>query len=89
MLKSRDVGARIGRFLSIEELEDLTRGMSKSEAYRLIAALVRHEVENLRDGTKHSFDAKALRRRWKTERRSASDETTDQLTLDQLAATGD
>ena len=89
MLKSRDVGARIGRFLSIEELEDLTRGMARAEAYRLIAALTKHEVENLRDGTRHSFDAKALRRRWKAERRATAEEPADHLTLDQLAATGD
>ncbi|MEJ7617900.1 MAG: lysophospholipid acyltransferase family protein [Pyrinomonadaceae bacterium] len=49
LLKSRDIGARIGRFLSFEELEHLAQGMPKSEAHRLIAALVKHEVENLRD----------------------------------------
>ncbi|HEX8144354.1 MAG TPA: AMP-binding protein [Pyrinomonadaceae bacterium] len=70
IIKSRDIGARIGRYLSIEELEELTKGMARSEAYRLIAALVRHEVENLRDGTRHRFDAKALRKRWKSERRA-------------------
>jgi long-chain acyl-CoA synthetase len=74
MLKGRDVGARIGRFLPAEELEDLTRGMPRSEAYRLVAALVRHEIENLRDRTRHAFDATALRRRWKAERRNADDE---------------
>jgi long-chain acyl-CoA synthetase len=91
VLRSRDVGARIGRFLSIEELEDLTKGMSKSEAYRLIAALVHHEVENLRDGTKNAFDAKSLRRRWRNERRAAAanDESDAQTTLDQFANTGD
>ncbi len=70
IIRSRDVGARIGRYLPVEELEDLTKGMARAEAYRLIAALVRHEVENLRDGTKHSFDSKALRQRWKNERRA-------------------
>ncbi len=75
LLKGREVGARIGRFLSPEELEDLTRGMPKSEAYRLVAALVRHEIENLRDGTRHAFDANSLRRRWKAERRAT---TTDE-----------
>ena len=70
VIKSRDVGARIGRFLSIEELEDLTRGMARAEAYRLIAARVKHEVENLRDGTRRLFDPKALRKRWKAERRA-------------------
>src|SRR6266699_3976606 len=47
VIKSRDVGARIGRFLSIEELEEMTEGMARAEAYRLIAALVQHEVEDL------------------------------------------
>jgi long-chain acyl-CoA synthetase len=70
IIKSREVGARIGRYLSIEELEELTKGMPRAEAYRLIAALARHEVENLRDGTRHAFDAKALRRQWKSERRA-------------------
>lgn len=69
-IKSRDVGARIGRFISIEELEELTKGMARAEAYRMIAALVRHEVENLRDRTRYAFDAKGLRKQWKSERRS-------------------
>jgi long-chain acyl-CoA synthetase len=73
IIKSRDIGARIGRYLSIEELEELTKGMPRNEAYRLIAALVHHEVLNLRDGTRHSFDSKALRKRWKSERRAHSD----------------
>ena len=71
LIRSRDIGARIGRYLSIEELEELTKGMPRAEAYRLIAALVRHSVENLRDGTRHAFDAQALRRQWKSERRAA------------------
>ena len=70
IIKSREVGARIGRFLSIEELEELTQGMARAEAYRLIAALVKHEVENLRDRTRGAFDPKALRKRWKAERRA-------------------
>jgi long-chain acyl-CoA synthetase len=70
MIRSRDIGARIGRFLTYEELVDLTKDMPRAEAYRLIAALVQHSVENLRDGTRHAFDAKALRRRWKSERRT-------------------
>jgi long-chain acyl-CoA synthetase len=70
IIKSRDVGARIGRLLSFEELDELTKGMARTEAYRLIAALLRHEVENLRDHTRHAFDAKGLRKQWKTERRA-------------------
>src|SRR5690349_5773132 len=69
IIKSRDVGARIGRFLEIEELEEMTKGMPRAEAYRLIAARVRHEVVNLRDRTRTPFDAKAMRRQWKSERR--------------------
>src|SRR5205085_12128605 len=52
IIRSRDVGARIGRLLTIEELEEMTKGLPRAEAYRLIAARVRHEVENLRDHTR-------------------------------------
>ncbi len=69
IIKNRDVGARIGRFLEIEELEEMTKGMSRAEAYRLIAARVRHEVVNLRDRTRGQFDAKTIRRQWKSERK--------------------
>ncbi len=69
IIKSRDIGARIGRFLSIEELEEMTKGLPRAEAYRLIAARVRHEVVNLRDGTRHPFDAKGLRKLWRSERK--------------------
>ncbi|MGB8507660.1 MAG: AMP-binding protein, partial [Pyrinomonadaceae bacterium] len=90
IIKSREIGARVGRFLSIESLEEMTKGMPKSEAYRLIAALVSHEVENLRDGTRHAFDAKSLRRRWRTERRHASEDAAAAHTdADDLVSTGD
>ena len=92
VIKSRDIGARVGRFLSHEELEEMTKGMPRSEAYRLIAALVRHQVENLRDGTRRDFDAQALRRRWRAERRHApADEgaTDGAEAHDQLATAGD
>jgi long-chain acyl-CoA synthetase len=69
IIKNRDVGARIGRFLEIEELEEMTKGMPRAEAYRLIAARVRHEVVNLRDRTRTPFDAKGLRKQWKNERK--------------------
>jgi long-chain acyl-CoA synthetase len=72
IIKSRDVGARIGRYLSIEELEEMTQGMARTEAYRLIAAYVKHEVENLRDRTRLRFDPKEVRHRWKSERRLQS-----------------
>jgi long-chain acyl-CoA synthetase len=89
LIRSRDIGARIGRYLSIEELEEMTKGIARAEAYRLITALVRHEVENLRDGTRHSFDAKALRRKWKSERRAASAEAQQQSGQSHLTAVGD
>jgi long-chain acyl-CoA synthetase len=69
IIKNRDIGARIGRLLSFEELEEMTKGMPRAEAYRLIAARVRHEVVNLRDRTRDQFDARALRRQWKSERK--------------------
>jgi long-chain acyl-CoA synthetase len=87
IIRSRDIGARIGRFLPYEELEDLTKGMPRAEAYRLIAALVQHSVENLRDGTRHAFDAKALRRRWKSERRTRGMEANERD--EHLTAIGD
>ncbi len=89
MLHGRDVGARVGRFLSAAELEAMTEGMPKSEGYRLIAAFVRHEIENLRDGTRHAFDATSLRRRWRAERRAHTHENTDTQPADEMAATGD
>jgi hypothetical protein len=54
----------------VQDLEEMTKDMARAEAYRLIAALVKHQVENLRDGTREKFDAKALRKRWKAERRA-------------------
>jgi long-chain acyl-CoA synthetase len=88
IIKSRDIGARIGRYLSFEELEEMTKGLPRAEAYRLIAALARHVVENLRDGTRHIFDAKALRRRWKSERRTRATTTTEE-SAERLTAIGD
>jgi long-chain acyl-CoA synthetase len=79
LIKSREIGARIGRYLGIDELEEMTRGMARAEAYRLIAALVRHEVVNLRDGSRGAFDAVGLRKRWKAERRAAREEVHAQL----------
>jgi long-chain acyl-CoA synthetase len=69
IIKNRKVGARIGRYLPDEELEEMTKGMARAEAYRLIAAYVKHQVENLRDQTRRTFDARELRKQWKVERR--------------------
>jgi long-chain acyl-CoA synthetase len=65
------IGAKIGRFLSYEELRDMTAGVPNTEAYRLIAARVQHEVENLRDGSREPFDVAAIRKKWRAERRRA------------------
>jgi long-chain acyl-CoA synthetase len=70
IIKNRKVGARIGRHLEIAKLEEMTKGLPRTEAYRLIAALVKHEVENLRDTSRRPFDPKELRKRWKAERRA-------------------
>ena len=69
IIKNRKVGARIGRYLPVEELEEMTKGMARAEAYRLIAAYVKHQVENLRDQARRPFDARELRKQWKVERR--------------------
>jgi long-chain acyl-CoA synthetase len=89
MLRSRDIGARIGRFITVEEMEAMAKGMSKSEGYRLIAAYVQHQIENLRDGTRHAFDAQTLRQRWRAERRAHLAEADAGLRVDELATTGD
>ena len=65
------VGAKIGRFLSYDDLRKMTDGVPNTEAYRLVAARVQHEVENMRDGKRDSFDVAAVRKAWKAERRRA------------------
>ncbi len=63
------VGAKVGRFLEFEELQKMTQGVPNAEAYRLIAARVQHEIENMRDGRRDKFDVAAVRKAWKAERR--------------------
>lgn len=70
LLKSRNVGARVGRLLSIEELEQMTDGLPRAEAYRLISERVRHEVVNLRDRTNTPFDPAAIHEQWQVERKA-------------------
>lgn len=65
------IGAKIGKFLSYEELRDMTERVPNTEAYRLIAARVQHEVENMRDGRRDKFDVAAVRKAWRSERRRA------------------
>ena len=65
------VGAKVGRFLEYDELRKMTDGVPNTEAYRLIAARVQHEIENMRDGTRDKFDVDAIRKVWKAERRKS------------------
>jgi long-chain acyl-CoA synthetase len=69
IIKNRKVGARIGHYLESADLEAMTKGLPRAEAYRLIAARVKHEVENLRDQARRPFDPKELRKLWKAERK--------------------
>ena len=63
------VGARVGHFLEFDELAKMVEGVPNTEAYRLVAARVQHEIENMRDGRRDKFDIAAVRRAWKAERR--------------------
>jgi hypothetical protein len=63
------VGAKVGRFLEYDELKKMTEGVPNTEAYRLVAARVQHEIENMRDGRRDKFDVDAIRKQWKAERR--------------------
>lgn len=65
------VGAQVGTFLEYEELRDMVEGVPNTEAYRLIAARVQHEIENMRDGKRDRFDVAAIRKRWRAERRKS------------------
>jgi long-chain acyl-CoA synthetase len=51
-LKATDVAATIGPFLSHETLEEMGEGFSRSEAERMVIALVQSVVEGLRDEEK-------------------------------------
>jgi long-chain acyl-CoA synthetase len=64
-----NIGAKVGRFLEYDELAAMTKGVPNTEAYRLIAARVQHEIENMRDGRRDKFDVAAVRKRWRAERR--------------------
>lgn len=64
-----EIGAKIGQFLEYEELAEMTKGVPNTEAYRLVAARVQFEIENMRDGKRDKFDVAAVRKKWKAERR--------------------
>jgi long-chain acyl-CoA synthetase len=65
-----NIGAKVGRFLEYDELFEMTRGVPNTEAYRLIAARVQHEIVNMRDDGKNGkFNVEAVRKKWRAERR--------------------
>jgi hypothetical protein len=39
---------------------------------------VKHEVENLRDGARRTFDAQELRSRWRAERRAQVNQNSEE-----------
>jgi hypothetical protein len=49
----------------------MTKGVPKTEAYRLVAARVQFEIENMRDGGRGKFDVVEIRKRWRAERRKS------------------
>ncbi|MFN0277500.1 MAG: AMP-binding protein [Pyrinomonadaceae bacterium] len=63
------VGVKVGQFLEYDALRAMTEGVPNTEAYRLVAARVQHEIENMRDGKRDKFDVEAIRKQWKSERR--------------------
>jgi long-chain acyl-CoA synthetase len=69
-LKSRDVSAAIGPFLSAELLERLGEGLPRSDAERAVTRLVERVVEDLRDGreVRVEEDFEAIRRQFASER---------------------
>lgn len=64
-----EIGAKIGKFLEYEELKAMVEGVPNTEAYRLVAARVQFEIENMRDGKRDKFDVAEMRKMWKAERR--------------------
>ena len=65
------VGAKVGRFLEYDELAKMIEDVPNTEAYRLIAARVQHEIESMRDGRRDKFDVAAVRKKWRAERRKS------------------
>lgn len=81
LLKGREVGAYIGPFISVEDLEHWATGMPKSEAYRFISAMVRKIVINLRDGRNPRLDITREKELWKREMERATPEEMGEPTM--------
>lgn len=65
------IGAKVGQFLSYDELAEMTKDVSNTEGYRLIAARVQYEVEKLRDGHREAFNPDKVLKDWKAQKRKA------------------
>lgn len=65
------IGAKVGKFLEYDELAAMTKGVPNTEAYRLVAARVQHEIENMQQGKRDKFDVAAVRKHWRAERRKS------------------
>jgi long-chain acyl-CoA synthetase len=69
-LKSTDVSARVGPFLSYELLKKIGEGLPRSAAERLVIALSQRIVEGMRDGEKIRVEdyVEELRQKARSER---------------------
>ncbi|HXG83670.1 MAG TPA: AMP-binding protein, partial [Pyrinomonadaceae bacterium] len=64
------IGAKVGRYLEYDELAKMVEGVPNAEAYRLVAARVQFEIENMRDsGENEKFNVADVRKKWRAERR--------------------
>jgi len=70
LLKSRRVGANIGRLVTCEQLQLLTAGLPRSDGYRLVSSAVQHVVEAMRDGEPGILDIEQERARWNEQRQN-------------------
>ena len=62
-IKSREVGAHIGQLLTLDEMQQLSEGLGRAEAYRAVAFATQRMVEALRDGEMRP-ELSALREQW-------------------------
>ncbi|MCA9665494.1 MAG: 1-acyl-sn-glycerol-3-phosphate acyltransferase, partial [Myxococcales bacterium] len=62
-IKSREVGAHIGQLLTLDEMQQLSEGLGRAEAYRAVAFATQRMVEALRDGEIRPA-LSALREQW-------------------------
>jgi long-chain acyl-CoA synthetase len=80
--KSKDISAHIGPFLPFENLEKVTSGIPKNEAYRLVTLLVQKIVEEMRDGVQPVLDWEMIRKQWHRELRPQIEQPASSATGD-------